>query len=58
MRVPRQLLNAVRASTAKAGVPYQRFIHQALKYAAQRKCRELGARRTATFQLERAPRRN
>ena len=31
MRVPRQLLDAVRASAAKAGVPYQRFIRQALE---------------------------
>jgi predicted DNA binding CopG/RHH family protein len=37
MRVPRQLLDAVRASAAKAGVPYQRFIRQALEDAIQRK---------------------
>ncbi len=37
MRVPRQLLDAVRASAAKAGVPYQRFIRQALEDAVQRK---------------------
>jgi predicted DNA binding CopG/RHH family protein len=37
MRVPRQLLDAVRASAAKAGVPYQRFIRQALEEAVQRK---------------------
>ena len=37
MRVPRQLLYAVRASAAKAGVPYQRFIRQALEDAVQRK---------------------
>ena len=37
MRLPRQLLDAVRASAAKAGVPYQRFIRQALENAVQRK---------------------
>ncbi len=37
MRLPRQLLDAVRASAAKAGVPYQRFIRQALEDAVHRK---------------------
>jgi len=37
MRLPRQLLDAVRASAARAGVPYQRFIRQALEEAVQRK---------------------
>src|SRR5579875_147597 len=37
MRLPRQLLEAVRLSAAKAGVPYQRFIRQALEDAVQRK---------------------
>ena len=37
MRVPRQLLDAVRASAAKAGVPYQRFIRQALEDALRRR---------------------
>ena len=37
MRLPRQLLDAVRASAAKAGVPYQRFIRQALENAVHRK---------------------
>jgi len=37
MRLPRQLLDAVRASAARAGVPYQRFIRQALEDALQRK---------------------
>ncbi len=37
MRLPRQLLDAVRVSAAKAGVPYQRFIRQALEDAVQRK---------------------
>ncbi len=37
MRLPRQLLDAVRASAAKAGVPYQRFIRQALEEAVERK---------------------
>jgi predicted DNA binding CopG/RHH family protein len=33
MRLPRALLDAVRASAAKQGVPYQRFIRQALEAA-------------------------
>jgi predicted DNA binding CopG/RHH family protein len=33
MRLPRALLEAVRASAANAGVPYQRFIRQALEAA-------------------------
>jgi len=37
MRLPRLLLDAVRASAARAGVPYQRFIRQALEDAVQRK---------------------
>jgi len=37
MRLPRQLLDAVRVSAAKLGVPYQRFIRQALEDAVQRK---------------------
>jgi predicted DNA binding CopG/RHH family protein len=37
MRLSRKLLDAVRASAAKAGVPYQRFIRQALEDAVQRK---------------------
>jgi predicted DNA binding CopG/RHH family protein/uncharacterized DUF497 family protein len=37
MRLPRQLLDAVRASAARAGVPYQRFIRQALEEAVERK---------------------
>ena len=37
MRLPPQLLDAVRASAAKAGVPYQRFIRQALEEAVPRK---------------------
>jgi predicted DNA binding CopG/RHH family protein len=37
MRLPRQLLDAVRSSAAEAGVPYQRFIRQALEDAVQRK---------------------
>ncbi|MFZ0659594.1 MAG: BrnA antitoxin family protein [Candidatus Binataceae bacterium] len=37
MRLPRQLLEAVRASAARAGVPYQRFIRQALEDAVRRK---------------------
>jgi predicted DNA binding CopG/RHH family protein len=37
MRLPRLLLDAVRASASRAGVPYQRFIRQALEDAVQRK---------------------
>ena len=37
MRLPRLLLEAVRASASRAGVPYQRFIRQALEEAIQRK---------------------
>ena len=37
MRLPRQLLDVVRSSAAKAGVPYQRFIRQALEEAVERK---------------------
>ena len=33
MRLPRALLDAVRARAAKEGVPYQRFIRQALEAA-------------------------
>ena len=36
MRLPLQLLEAVRASAAKAGVPYQRFIRQAIEAAVTR----------------------
>jgi predicted DNA binding CopG/RHH family protein len=37
MRLPRQLLDAVRASAAKEGLPYQRFIRHALENAVQLK---------------------
>lgn len=35
MRLPGPLLEAVKAMAAKAGVPYQRFIRQALEEAVQ-----------------------
>ena len=35
MRLPRPLLDAVKAAAAKAGIPYQRFIRQALENAVQ-----------------------
>jgi predicted DNA binding CopG/RHH family protein len=35
MRLPKALLAAVKASAAKAGVPYQRFIRQALETAIE-----------------------
>lgn len=33
MRLPRTLLDAVKASAAKQGIPYQRYIRQALESA-------------------------
>ena len=36
MRLPRALLEAVKASAAEAGMPYQRFIRQILEQAVQR----------------------
>ena len=33
MRLPKSLLDAVKASAKKAGMPYQRFIRQALERA-------------------------
>ena len=35
MRIATPLLNAVKATAAKAGMPYQRFIRQALEVAIQ-----------------------
>jgi len=35
LRLPRPLLDAVKAAAAKAGLPYQRFIRQALETAVQ-----------------------
>ena len=35
MRLPRPLLDAVKATAAKAGVPYQCFIRQALETAVR-----------------------
>jgi len=35
MRLPRPLLQAVKSSAAKAGMPYQRFIRQALEHAVR-----------------------
>jgi len=37
MRLPRPLLDAVKLSAKKAGMPYQRFIRQALEAAVQRR---------------------
>jgi predicted DNA binding CopG/RHH family protein len=37
MRLPKSLLDAVKAAAAKAGVPYQRFIRQVLEAAVQRR---------------------
>jgi predicted DNA binding CopG/RHH family protein len=33
MRLPKSLLDAVKAAAAKTGMPYQRFIRQALEAA-------------------------
>ena len=35
MRLPRPLLEAVKATAARAGMPYQRFIRQALEEAVR-----------------------
>jgi hypothetical protein len=35
MRLPKPLLDAVKASAVKAGVPYQRFIRQVLEAAVR-----------------------
>jgi predicted DNA binding CopG/RHH family protein len=35
LRLPRPLLDAVKATAAKAGLPYQRFIRQVLETAVQ-----------------------
>jgi predicted DNA binding CopG/RHH family protein len=35
LRLPRPLLDAVKATAAKAGLPYQRFIRQALETAVR-----------------------
>jgi predicted DNA binding CopG/RHH family protein len=35
MRLPRSLLEAVKATAARVGVPYQRFIRQTLEKAVQ-----------------------
>jgi predicted DNA binding CopG/RHH family protein len=35
MRLPRSLLDAVKAKASEAGVPYQRFIRHALETAVQ-----------------------
>lgn len=37
MRLPKSLLDAVKASAAKAGMPYQRFIRQVLEAAVERR---------------------
>ena len=43
MRLPRPLLDAVKAAAEKVGVPYQRFIRQALE-AALREPKRVGKR--------------
>lgn len=35
LRVPKRLLDAVKAAAANAGIPYQRYIRQALEAAVQ-----------------------
>jgi predicted DNA binding CopG/RHH family protein len=36
LRVPKRLLEAVKAAAARAGIPYQRYIRQTLETAVQR----------------------
>ncbi len=40
MRVPQQLLDAVKAQARHAGIPYQRFIRQTLEHALAKGRRE------------------
>jgi len=40
MRLPKPLLDAVKASAVKAGVPYQRFIRQVLEAAVGNSSRQ------------------
>jgi predicted DNA binding CopG/RHH family protein len=35
LRIPRRLLDAVKAAAANAGIPYQRYIRQTLEAAVQ-----------------------
>ena len=42
MRIPKPLLEAVKASAAKAGLPYQRFIRQTLEAAVQPRTGDAG----------------
>jgi predicted DNA binding CopG/RHH family protein len=37
MRLPAELLKAVKTSAARRGIPYQRFIRQALEHAVVRR---------------------
>jgi predicted DNA binding CopG/RHH family protein len=37
MRLPKSLLDAVKAAAARAGIPYQRFIRQTLEAAVQQR---------------------
>lgn len=37
LRLPKSLLDAVKAAAAKAGIPYQSFIRQALEAAVQQR---------------------
>jgi predicted DNA binding CopG/RHH family protein len=37
MRLPKSLLDSVKASASKAGIPYQRFIRQVLEAAVQQR---------------------
>jgi predicted DNA binding CopG/RHH family protein len=40
LRVPKGLLDAVKAAAAKAGLPYQRYIRQTLEAAVQERRKE------------------
>ena len=48
MRLPKPLLDAVKASVSKAGVPYQRFIRQVLEAAVRDPPGELDCRQPST----------
>lgn len=37
LRVPKGLLDAVKSAAAKSGIPYRRYIRQALEAAVQRR---------------------
>jgi len=40
LRIPKRLLDAVKAAAASAGIPYQRYIRQTLEVAVRRPRKE------------------